>query len=310
MTLKRGASGELVRTVQEILNAVGVRALGADAEAPAPLKVDGGYGALTEAAVVTFQEQAGLLADGIVGPITFAALRKAYREVLVEGRLPGGESFDEAPGRLAFVSVPADEYEQGYGRLWLRSDVAEAYERVLAAVHARGGILTSSGGKRWLSADVGPNRAATSFHYTGRALDLFLYSGMVNPNSDPYVVVREPDRYHRVYARCRPEAADVQHLEGVVTYRVRDGSLSADGAFFDLTDTFREHGFQRIRARPGFAQGGSALAAEWWHFQWEVGLTPGQSSFGAELLKVYERAELEASPPWRYRDRLFRVTWA
>lgn len=288
---------------------------------------DGVFGEETEAAVLEFQEQHALLADGIVGPNTFKGLERAFMLARLANHSPGADSFDHVadagaaaaggaasalghPVRLTFERVPADSYKEGYDRVWLRSDVAAAYQKVYDEVHRRGAKLTSSGGRRALTDGAGPNRSAISFHYTGRALDLFIYSGMVNPALDPYVVIKEADRYHRVYARCSEAAAEKKHLERVVTYARRDGSLSADGFFFDLTQVLHDQGFSRIRARPLFERGGSPLGAEWWHFQYEAGLVQGLSTFGGELEKVYARRTLESSPVWQYRDRVFGVSWA
>jgi hypothetical protein len=58
--------------------------------------------------------------------------------------------------------------------------------RVREKVIDAGGKLTSSGARRSLRAEVGAARSATSFHYTGRALDLFVGSGMENRSRDPY----------------------------------------------------------------------------------------------------------------------------
>lgn len=58
-----GAKGDLVRTLQKALNKSG-----------AGLKVDGGFGPLTQRAVKHFQESRGLLPDGIVGKLTWSAL--------------------------------------------------------------------------------------------------------------------------------------------------------------------------------------------------------------------------------------------
>lgn len=60
---RQGATGETVRTIQYLLNANG-----------ASLTVDGDFGPLTEAAVTAFQNNLGLVADGIVGDATWAAL--------------------------------------------------------------------------------------------------------------------------------------------------------------------------------------------------------------------------------------------
>lgn len=57
-TLRRGATGELVRQVQTKVGAA----------------VDGDFGPRTEAAVRAFQRAHGLVPDGIVGPKTWAAL--------------------------------------------------------------------------------------------------------------------------------------------------------------------------------------------------------------------------------------------
>lgn len=57
-TLRRGARGELVKTIQKAVGAA----------------VDGRFGPKTEAAVRAFQRDEGLVPDGIVGPLTWAAI--------------------------------------------------------------------------------------------------------------------------------------------------------------------------------------------------------------------------------------------
>lgn len=63
-TLRKGAKGELVKTLQTMLND----------ETDAGLDVDGKFGAKTEAAVIHFQGLHDLKEDGIVGPKTWKAL--------------------------------------------------------------------------------------------------------------------------------------------------------------------------------------------------------------------------------------------
>lgn len=63
-TIRRGAEGELVKTLQKRLNEL----------TGAGLQVDGEFGAKTEAAVIHFQGLHDLKDDGIVGPKTWAAL--------------------------------------------------------------------------------------------------------------------------------------------------------------------------------------------------------------------------------------------
>jgi peptidoglycan hydrolase-like protein with peptidoglycan-binding domain len=65
----RGSTGDAVRGVQEEFR---FRTL--SDEPGAGLRVDGTFGALTEAAVRGFQEALGTTVDGIVGPLTWRAL--------------------------------------------------------------------------------------------------------------------------------------------------------------------------------------------------------------------------------------------
>jgi len=68
-TVKQGSKGEAVRGVQSQFQA---RNLSGDPSTG--LKVDGDFGAKTDAAVRAFQAGAKLKVDGIVGPITWNAL--------------------------------------------------------------------------------------------------------------------------------------------------------------------------------------------------------------------------------------------
>ena len=308
MILKRGlkadpATSDMIRSVQRLLTEMGYH----------PQGIDGIYGKNTEKAVVRFQESAALYADGIVGPATMEALEEAYLAHVVENTSPGSDASDGYEDRLTFVRCPADVYGEGYGHLYLRQDAAEAYETVLEKVHALGGILTSSGGKRALNAKVNSNRSATSFHYLGLALDLFVWSGMEDPQQDPYVVklVDRQKRRFNVYVRCSSEDVPEQTVTDVVRYHQNDlgNRTSVSGRFQNLTALFREHGFESIAARRRFVDDGYPLAAEWWHFQYENALTPYVSTFGGELLKTYTKQRLSKSSPWRYRDRVFKVNW-
>jgi peptidoglycan hydrolase-like protein with peptidoglycan-binding domain len=69
-TLRQGALGENVRTLQTELNA-------SEPKPDPPLDVDGGFGPKTRAAVIAFQTAHGLEPDGAVGPLTWAALDEA-----------------------------------------------------------------------------------------------------------------------------------------------------------------------------------------------------------------------------------------
>ncbi|MCL6549109.1 MAG: peptidoglycan-binding protein, partial [Alicyclobacillus sp.] len=66
--LHRGERSEIVRVLQQWL---------ADAGFPASGDPDGCFGQGTESAVRAFQQNAGLVVDGVVGPVTWAALGQA-----------------------------------------------------------------------------------------------------------------------------------------------------------------------------------------------------------------------------------------
>ena len=68
-TLKAGSNGSQVKELQRALAQLGYK----------PGTVDGIFGPDTEAAVMRFQTAAKLAADGVVGPLTLAALGKALR---------------------------------------------------------------------------------------------------------------------------------------------------------------------------------------------------------------------------------------
>ena len=293
--LKEGSRNEQVKTVQEMLTRLGFR--------PGP--VDGWFGSKTELAVIRFQEEHQLYADGIVGPSTWQALQEAMRIQLDEQMNPMIEN-DNQDGLMNWVRVPADQYRDGYDRFFLREDAAQAYLNVRQTVVDAGGILTSTRARRSLNAHVSPSRSATSFHYTGMALDLHVGSGMENRQRDPFVVSPDKDRYWRVYVRA--EGGIDMEIEAV-TYGSRKTGRSVTGCFLDLTAIFRDNGFQPIRARRSFFEGGSWLGAEWWHFQYEKALERHVSTFGSQLLKVYPEDKLIGTPPWRYRDRIFGVNW-
>ncbi|MDQ6635804.1 MAG: hypothetical protein M3Z10_13720 [Gemmatimonadota bacterium] len=94
-----------------------------------------------------------------------------------------------APGFVGFGIAPADKYRDGYSQVQLRKDLVDSYTAALQHVHALGGLLTSSGAIRDLGEPATAGRSTRSLHYTGRALDLFIYSGMQG-GEEPYLVTR------------------------------------------------------------------------------------------------------------------------
>lgn len=293
--IKNGNKGELVKNLQEGLKKLGYHIS----------KIDGIFGDKTEKAVIEFQEDHGLYADGIVGDITASELRKAL-EVDFDEQMPPVSSPDAGNDLMEWVRVPADKYRDGYDRFFLREDAAEAYLNVREQVLEAGGLLTSSGARRSLTAHVSPSRSATSFHYTGLALDLFVGSGMENTHRNPFIIVSEGDRYWRVFVKA--DGGTEMELQAI-TYGSRKSPKPVTGKFVDVTQLFEVAGFKRIRARKSFFNGGTWLGAEWWHFQYEQALEKGVSTFGGELLKVYTEKQLQNTPPWKFRNRVFGKDW-
>ena len=281
MILRRGDVNSAVRKLQNLLTEKGFDTQG----------IDGWFGKDTETAVEEFQSANGLEVDGIVGEATWTAL---------------GTEYAPAPGEAThhWDRAPADVYKNGFSSFTLREDVVEAYNHVYQEVKNAGGIIPSSGGKRNLSQSVGRGRSKTSFHYTGRALDIMIYSAMQNPETDPLVVAQDSSNtnpYWRVFVKA-PGGAQMT-VEGVVWKKNAPWNKRISGSFLDLTELFAQAGFDRIRARTNWQK--HYINSEWWHFQYENGLIAGESTFGDELVKVYDQSELERHPPWDFRHYVF-----
>jgi len=82
-TIRRGANGSAV-----------VRAQGLLVQHGYDIATDGVFGKATEAAVKAFQRETGLKDDGIVGPLTWAALAEGIPDVEMEPDAPPGNAWD------------------------------------------------------------------------------------------------------------------------------------------------------------------------------------------------------------------------
>lgn len=309
MVLRNGNKGELVKALQEALLDLGYH--------PGP--IDGHFGGLTEEAVEKFQKSKKMSVDGICGPSTFGELNKALKKAgldLLDLPKEEEKELKELENLLAWVACPADKIpgRGGYTRVTLRSDAADSYKALREEVLELGGVLTSAGGRRGLSSKAGPARSRKSMHYTGLALDLALPTGMQNPETDPYLVQKEDDRYWRIW--CKTDNPDVPEVTIKSAYVTRKAGKSVlrfkevTCRAFDLTALFKKHGWDRIRGRRSFFSGGAYGGAEWWHFQYEAALEPGVSTFGEELLKVYSLSQAQKFIYWNEsKNCVFGKTW-
>jgi len=91
--LRNGSRGDSVRLMQQYLNAIAA----AFPSIPV-ITADGIFGPLTENAVRAFQRQFGLGIDGIIGPITWAAIVREYNNLQTAN--PGSPMYPGVPLRL------------------------------------------------------------------------------------------------------------------------------------------------------------------------------------------------------------------
>jgi len=223
------------------------------------------------------------------------------------------------------TSVSADAFKsgplKGLGTWVVARAIESNFNAALADIRGAGGVATSSGGIRDLGAPVDTTRSSTSFHYTGRAIDLYIYSGMVNPATDPYIVTSDGQLgTWRVFARTANAEVVPSTLAALKFTRVKPpenskkkdtvkvAEVEVTDRFFDLTAVFLAHEFHRIPAKESFLDDPNAReygAAEWWHFQDETGLVVGQTTFGSLLRQVRTEAELKGTSPFNAKDKVW-----
>ena len=326
MLLKRGSKGPEVKKLQLGLAALGFSPGGADDI----------FGGGTEDAVEAFQEKHKLYSDGKAGNDTLEVfntelLRHPGFEVhQITPAAPPADPIDD-PDKLSWVGCPANKFEGrgGYTRTTLRSDCAVKYNAFYKEVHQHGGIVTSAGGKRGLTAGGGASQSKKSMHYIGLAFDMALPTGMQHGDgSDPYVVCKDPETPRKWIVWCRvlddnaPLAGEVEEVTLTGWYMTTQcnskgkkytelHSYEWTGRAINVTEIAAKHGFVGIRARKSSMTGGSSSGLEWWHWQNDGLLTKNVSTFGQELLKVYDLAFIKKKFRWWDASKgcVFGVSW-
>ncbi|MEM6738445.1 MAG: hypothetical protein AAF620_20500 [Bacteroidota bacterium] len=256
--------------------------------------------------VLKFQEKANIYADGIIGPETLWELQ--FPLVL-------------SSKKLNWVRCEADKIVgiDGFNSFLFREDAAARYNLIRKEVLRLGGSITSSGGKRELTANVNEYRSSKSMHYVGLAFDLSITSGFFDPQRDPFVIVENKIKsgpYWKVY--CRAPGGDAMTLNAVYWESWGSGitkKIEITGNFIDFTDLAGKHGFHPIPPRSGFLRGSNKkyLSSEWWHFQANDLLVPMFSQFGIELLKIedYSPQYLKHvnSKIWNNKKVVYKQNW-
>lgn len=266
-----------------------------------------------EDAISRFQSNNGLLVDGEVGIFTIGKLSDSYIRIIKS-------NYGDSNGLIKRDKAPADKFKNGYESFNLRGDVADAARQVYNVLKTKGAILTSAGGFREISTKAtDSSMSKSSLHYTGRALDMAVSSGMENPRTDPYIITsddglgRNGNRLHRVYAKS--DIGDEMTLTPI-TYDKPLGAVKLTDKFVDLTKIMLDHGFERIKAKSrfydtqNFSTSDRYKHAEWWHFQYQIGLFHGHSTFGNELELVWLKTQLEKTETWQSsKSFVFGVNW-
>jgi len=240
-----------------------------------------------------------------------------------DGRVmvPPDLKLDDTGERHKWEKPPADKFHPrgskkkakvGKNYTSLRTDVAKHYEALYKEVHARGGIITSAGGKRHL-ADPAKSRNAALFshHKIGRAFDMAPYSCFVSTN-DPYFAESSWGNKDQIRVRqqawniwcvadeTRPGATmSVPEVEIIAWFCKKLGggkttmhSKKIKKRMFNFTELAAKHGFTGIYSRQHTMKGNEFGGLEWWHFQSNVGLITMKTTFLEEALKLYSSKQI------------------
>ncbi len=125
-TLRKGSRGVEVSYLQQLLN---------DAGCSQEIEEDGIFGAMTEAVVKDFQAAHGLTSDGVVGPMTWAAL-EGIEDTQDEGAEDAAEASPDEPSAWDAL---VQEMRQVRGELQARLDRLDALIEAADGMHKADG---------------------------------------------------------------------------------------------------------------------------------------------------------------------------
>lgn len=242
--------------------------------------------------------------DGLYGGPTKRAVARFQRAAARPWRMPSGagKQQDAAPGELFQGSESGDcdqatalELRKWIDKQWklplnrfpfralqvpgggqLRDDVAKLWEEAAAAISAKGGSIDGPYGntRRQLSTQGTVGSSSSSYHYTGRAIDL-------NQGKREYVYAKEANGsdaakpFWRIYCKTTDQsgAQGTFFAKGAVKcWRYANSATGGaeydipEGYYLDLTAELAALKFERIHAHAGWET--SQKKQEWWHFQY------------------------------------------
>ena len=160
--IKMGSRGEVVRLLQDFLADIGYT----------PGTADGIFGNNTKKAVIAFQNDAGLSADGIIGEKTWTALD----EIRIFSGKEEGEEY-----MTANFKVKEFASKDGYGKVVLHIPMIRQLQKIRDHF---GKPITINSGHRSRNHNKKVGGASNSFHVKGRAFDI------VVKDTEPAAVAR------------------------------------------------------------------------------------------------------------------------
>lgn len=194
----------------------------------------------------------------------------------------------------------------GIGDSRLRKDAAYLFNSAVKEAKMFGVELTTAGGF------VTAKKGGPSMHYLGLAHDFAMPSGMTDLNKNKFVVVYEGGRQWTVYGKTSLSSVkEITVNASIASTNVSAKTFSLKevpytGRLVNITKLMAKYGFVPISAKnesaPPTKNYGQYISqnnvngyekTEWWHFQLNSALKPGDL-YGEQLLKIMTESEAKA----------------
>ena len=259
-----GNSG-VMREVQARLNQLGM--------ASPPLTVDGRIGPLTVTAIKRFQSSKNLLADGVVGDQTLAALGIiSPNETPTNPATPGGLSTIPDPSQFASLVAFASKYGQ---KIVQASGIASGLQATRAAV-VQSFVPWSTPFEGYLN---GPYTDAKGLVTTGMGNLIDSGSGSPTPTAKARSLPWSPNNIDADWAILKRNWPAVQ---SVASMRLTTSRLSPQAITDLITETMRAEEPAILRLIPGFKDAPADAQMAVWSMVWAMG-TGNLAKFGSFL---------------------------